>query len=210
MNESDLISKLYEELSYQHSMYKWTTGILITIILAVLGFYTFQQWKFSHSGIKKMSKKLKKKFKIEETGKNINTINERLQDTKDLLADTKKKYLEIEKKNFETSLELSLNIISVTNSNSNHIEVSNKILLLYNVVLNNKNCELSETSMTSVWIYFYNMMNALSSFDFKEEKKKARDNTNLTFNLLSAQTNSKDKQDARKKSLDILKNWGYK
>ena len=65
MAESDLIQKLYGEIGRENSWYSWSVGILVTLIILVVGFYTVQQWKFSKKGIKHMKKKFKKEFKEE-------------------------------------------------------------------------------------------------------------------------------------------------
>lgn len=65
MTKSDLINRLYDEIGRENSWYSWSVGILVTVIVLVVGFYSYQQWRFSENGIQRMKKKFKEEFKEE-------------------------------------------------------------------------------------------------------------------------------------------------
>lgn len=62
MTQNELIQHLYDEINRQDTWYMWSVGTLITIIALVVGFYSYQQWRFSDKGIKKMQEEFRKKF----------------------------------------------------------------------------------------------------------------------------------------------------
>lgn len=59
MSKSKQIETLYELINNQNNVYVWTVGIFITIIVAILGFFAYFQWRLNTSQENKMVNRLK-------------------------------------------------------------------------------------------------------------------------------------------------------
>lgn len=54
MSKAKQIDMLYQTINNQNNTYAWTVGIFITIILTIIGFFAYFQWRLSESQIKKI------------------------------------------------------------------------------------------------------------------------------------------------------------
>ncbi|MEJ6356501.1 hypothetical protein WJM93_03965 [Lactiplantibacillus plantarum] len=81
MSRTEMIQHLYDEINRQNTWYMWTIGALIAIVFGVVAFYSYEQWKFSDKGIKKMEEDFKRDFKIDENKKMLREIQSAIAST---------------------------------------------------------------------------------------------------------------------------------
>lgn len=62
MSKAKQIDMLYQTINNQNNTYAWTVGIFITIILTIIGFFAYFQWRLSESQIKKIKDETEKEI----------------------------------------------------------------------------------------------------------------------------------------------------
>lgn len=182
MIQSELIQHLYDEINRQDTWYMWTVGILVTVIVLVVGFYSYQQWRFSDKGIKKMQEKFKKEFHdeffkefhdeffkefkkeygIEELREAIHKANEENKKSMKLQRDIKE---EINKSLEISLLSLSSQFESIDKESDTYI-VNNKLLGVKRFFENKDLRVFSEKSIRSAIITMSNGLLNLLENDF--------------------------------------------
>lgn len=85
ITNSDLFDKMYQEINRQNTFYFWIIGIVLTISIAIAGFFGVLQWRLSDKQVERMKEKAKNEIVKEYSLEKIETLDEYQQKAKVLL-----------------------------------------------------------------------------------------------------------------------------
>lgn len=89
ISNSDLFDKMYQEINRQNTFYFWIIGIVLTISVAIAGFFGVLQWRLSDKQIQRMKEETKneiiKEYSLEKVAK-IDDLDEYQQKAKFILS----------------------------------------------------------------------------------------------------------------------------